>query len=318
MDPKPTRRDSLEAAFDAAQDVPVDPPKEEPKENKPRDESGKFAKPAEEAKAAETQEDPYVKPPKSWKPDFKDKYSGLDPEVRRYLHQREEEQNRGVEPLKLKASRAEAMEAALEPVRQDLESRGISSDAFLRDIIGTATRLQKGSQQEKLQTLMNIAQSYGISLTGQQGDPSSQILQRIQAIESGLTTQQQQREAMEWQEAEKQIQAFSSQEEKYPHFETVRETMGRLIQAGAASDMESAYTKAVRLHDDIFEKDQQKKIDAEISRKKSEADAAAKAAKAAAVSPKTSSPTGSESVTTAKSRRAALEDGFEKLVQGRV
>ena len=75
----------------------------------------------------------------------------------------------------------------------------------------------------------------------------------------------------------------------YPHYDEVRQTMAGLLQAGIADDLEGAYSKAIRMHDDIWEAELHRKAQASEEQKR----AALAKAKTSAKSVKTSTPTGS-------------------------
>ena len=88
--------------------------------------------------------------------------------------------------------------------------------------------------------------------------------------------------------------------------------MASLLQAGLASDLESAYTQAIRLNDELFTSDQaalQAKRDAE---KRDTANRAAKAARGAAVSVRSSTP-GVPAKTNAQDRRSMLAEQFDSM-----
>ena len=335
---KPTRREALAASFEEAEkqetEQEVAPVEAEKPAEKPRDETGKFAK-AEKTEKSDTSEasvaadDKYTKPPKSWKQDFHTHYSGLAPEVRAYLHQREDEQNKGVEPLKQRAQRAEMLEQALGPVAQELAQRGVGLDGFLRDIGQTVWTLARGTPDQKRMTLQNIARQYGVEMAQQAAEAAQQQsgnqnpeLGKLQAELAGLKDhlmrQQQANEQAEWAKVNESIAKFANDAENYPHFSAVRVTMGRLLQTGEADSMETAYSKAVRLHDDIWQQEQERQRAADEAKRKAEKDAAAKAARAAAVSPRSASPAGAsaDDTGTRKGRRATVADAVDRLMGG--
>lgn len=70
-----------------------------------------------------------------------------------------------------------------------------------------------------------------------------------------------------------------------PHFNDVRQEMGRLISAGLAADLDSAYQKAIRTNDAVWAKVQgdesAKRAKAEAERVAKEREAASKAAREA-------------------------------------
>src|SRR6185437_12722421 len=89
-------------------------------------------------------------------------------------------------------------------------------------------------------------------------DPNVQhALQRVQYLEEQIRNQQhlQQQEQQRKQQAEqaeltRQIEEFSSSPNR-PHFESVRDDMSKLLQAGYAESLDDAYDKAVWARPDI-------------------------------------------------------------------
>ncbi len=338
-----TRREQLAEQFAAMEKTEEKPAVEvekveaapEERQERARDEAGKFVK-AEETKPEKKEETPvedkYVKPPKSWKQEYLTHYSGLAPEVRAYLHQREDEQNRGVAPLMQRAQRLEAIERALGPVGQHLNDRGVPLDGFLRDISRTVWVLANGTPDQKRAEVLNIARSYGVEMAQQAAAAAAaqptQADPRLHKVEADLQSLRQERqreielrEQAEWDAAAGAIAQIETDVEKYPHFAAVKVTMGRLIQAGEANSLHDAYTKAVRLNEDVWSQEQARlQVEADTKRKADQA-AAAKAARAAAVSPRTASPTGGQVDNTGgkKGRREALMEAIDRhLGAGRV
>lgn len=337
------RREALEAAFDAtdegtdvaaAVDQAVAEATQEDRghegevagegrvaERPERDEAGRFqGRNDRGAKVEKPVEDQYSKPPKSWRSEMHAQYPNLPPEVRKYLHQREEEQNKGVEPLKNRAARADLLEQSLGPVMQDLQARGVGVDAFLRDIAQTVMVLSRGTIEQKVATLNSIARQYGViaaqgavAAAGNTGDPR---LARLEAQLNGMQAERQaehqRQEQAEWDWAASQVGLIEQNSEKYPYFSEVRVTMGRLIQTGEAKSLDSAYNKAIRLHDGIWAKEQERQNAAAAQKRREEANRAAQAARRGAVSPRSSSPAAeAPSVRGKVDRRSALSAAFD-------
>jgi hypothetical protein len=278
--------------------------------------------------AAAPVDDKYAEAPKSWKPEQREKFKGLPPEVRAYLHTREEEQVRGVEPIKAKAKNFDLIEQALSPIREDLQRVGVPPDRFLADVAVTVATLAKGTPEQKFQTWMQIAQSYGVpvqmiqQLQGQQRGAApqmDQVTQRLLQQVNGLQQQVQgfytAQEAAVLAEVNTELQRFG-EDPANEHFEAVRETMGRLIQAGTASDLKDAYTKAIRLHDDLFESQQAAQRAAQEKAERERKAKAAQAARGNAFSPRSSTPTGTAGGPAPKGRREAIAAAFDQHVGG--
>lgn len=85
-----------------------------------------------------------------------------------------------------------------------------------------------------------------------QQDPAANGAPVFDPAEIETTVKQQVDSALAIQRAQQMITDFEKNTEKYPFFNDVRTVMGQLITSGQASDMDSAYKKAIRLNDDIF------------------------------------------------------------------
>jgi hypothetical protein len=105
--------------------------------------------------------------------------------------------------------------------------------------------------------------------------------------------------------------------EKFPHFDVVREEMAQLLELGKAQDLETAYAKAVRLNDDVWAIEQERLLK-NAQKQTSKAQQVAKA-KAAAVSPKSVTPSGKVAEPTdKKDRRSLLSEQLGEAMSRRV
>jgi len=311
-----------------------------PADGRPRDESGRFAakkpeapieaksdaapaNPTPTAEAAPAADRPA--PPKSWAADKKAHWDKLDPQIAAYINQREEEQARGVEPLR-------KVWQGLAPHLDLIQSKGLTPEYVVKDLLDTAVSLDRAAPQDKLAIWMRVGQSYGVpvhllqGMAQQQGqqpgqvDPQSLALwQELQGVKQHLTMQQQQAEMRVQAEVDSEISAFA-QSDSHPHFEALKDTMANLLQSGMASDLDSAYSKALRLHDDLWQQEQAVQRQNAEAQAKTEKDKAAKAAKANAVSTRTATPGAVAAATSGapKGRRAALEEAFSGVNASRI
>ena len=297
-------------------------------------ETGKFAPGSKEAEAeiaaakvvaakpipaTEKTPEPIVAPqaatiaaPASLSKEIKAKWDGLDPEVRNEFLRREADTQKGVEQLK---ARYQPLDEVLAPVRPLLQQRGLSEADAVKQLFAWQAALANPNKGMAQQALMALAQSHGINLNQapaqeQPNDPNqyiqpvleqtTQLGQRLQAIEQNLTREQTVR-------VNGEITKFS---EGKPHFEKVRYAMGQLMSSGYASNLEDAYNKATWADPDIRqaildEQNAKREADAKAeteAKLKADADAKAKAvldqraqadkARKAAVSPRAGTPAG--------------------------
>ena len=88
--------------------------------------------------------------------------------------------------------------------------------------------------------------------------------------------------------------------------------MIQLLQSGVATTLEDAYAKATRLDENLFESMQQAQQAKSIGQKRTTANQAAKVARGAAVSVRSSTP-GATAATKAQDRRAMLAEQFDSV-----
>jgi hypothetical protein len=323
-------------AIEAEQAAPAAAPEPEPAEaEKPateraRDASGKFAKadaepapkaqkpaPATAQPEAPVEEPVWKRPPASWKKEYHDAWAKADPRLQEYAYQREEQMRAGIEPIRAKAEFADAMNEVIEPYLPTIRGLGIDAPTAVKALMEADNILRTSAPQEKLNYFYRLAQSYGIDLSAQ-GQPAPQApvdpnfvalqneLVRIRGEVSGW--KQQQEEAAN-AALLGEVSQFATKAE---HFEAARPTMIQLLQSGVATTLQDAYDKALRLDEELFAKQVEARQAAALAERKAQADKAAKAARAAAVSVRTSAPGGPTSAKTAD-RRSLLAEQFDGL-----
>ena len=286
-------------------------------ENK-RDENGRFKKakseavaPANEGNQAEPVEE--VKqtrnPWASWKREAQTVLSQLPPETQKLIQEREEQFHKGIEQYKADAYQGRTLGKALAPHMEYLNQVGVAPEQAITTLINAEKILRTADPQTKTNMFMKLAHDYGIdvnSLTNVPFDPYKyQLEQQLQAQQAQLAQIMQSRQIAEEAQLGQTIEQFAQQHE---YFDEVRETMADLLDKGLASDLNDAYSKAVRLNDDVFTRTTQNVQTNPIQR----ANNAAKAAKAAAVQVK-GSPVGGLKPTEAKTTEEAVRNAMAAL-----
>lgn len=332
-----TLRDALSNALDAQEEADTTSTTQTPevttenvttdqaKEGRARDEVGRFKATEKQAEPTTTTA-PVVAPvverkaPTSWKKEYWDAYQKLDPQVADYITQREQQFANGVSTYKQEADRAKEVFEAIAPFQQDLQAHGISAKDWIGQL-GTAHQtLVRGSPEQKLAMFQRLAQDYGIPLQNIQSgqvDPLMQYLsplqEQVRSLQGQLTGWQQQQRDQEQQGIMSEISAFSVNNE---HFEAVRETMAGLLQAGLATDLKSAYDKAIRMNDDLWQASQQQQA-AEAEKQRREAEQAkVNKARANAVSVRSATPIGTMTSGGKKDLRSALSEAVDAHLGG--
>lgn len=301
----PSLRDQLESAIETVVETPevVETELTETKSDRPRDESGKFKKTeevTEETPIAEVQEEvvaeakPAKPRPSSWKKDYEESWGKLDPTLQDYITQREADFAKGVSTYKNQWEQAQPILNTMEKFAPILQQNGVDPAQWINSL-GTAHQtLVYGTPDQKLQMFAQLANDYGVDLNGLTGGQGispqfSMIANELSQIKNQWQQFQSQQEQQEQAQLKSEIDVFSKDK---PYFEDVRETMAGLLQNNMASDLQTAYDKAIRLHDDIWQKIQSEQVKSSQTEQKSKI----AAVKAKAISPKSSSPTANMSI----------------------
>lgn len=329
-----TLRDALSDAFEGVESssdlaVSVDPsitPVEAPSEpERVRDEGGRYARKEQDSPEPVqevTQDQPAPrKAPSSWKKDYWGQFEKLDPNLQGYIEQREQEYAKGVSTYRAEAEKARVLNEAIAPFVPEMQQHGVTPEVEIRNLLSAHHTLVKADPQTKLQMFAKLATDYGVPLqalySGQQGQPMqadpqfSNLLNEINTLRSQMGQIYQTNEQREAQAVATQIESFKA---SAPHFDAVRSTMAGLLQAGMAGDLQSAYEKAIRLHDDVWQQEQARQ--AEAARQRNQQTVAGK--RAIAVSPRSTAPTGQVRQVQGNDIRSALENALNMAESGRL
>ena len=321
-------RDTIENAIESTEPEVTETTSQEVTESvkteKPRDEHGKFAKSSQNASDEVTEafddnneQEVAVKPrPSSWKKDYEEHWGKLDPTLQDYIQQREADYAKGVSTYKNQWDMAAPIMETVRQFEPLLQHHGVAPQQWISQLGNAHAKLVMGSPEQKLETFAQLANDYGVNLgqlTGQSGyDPQfSQLAQELNQIKNQWSSFQSQQEMAEQTQLQNEIASFRDDK---PYFDEVRETMAGLLQNGMANDLQSAYDKAIRLNDDVFQKVQSQQTG------KSEAAQREKvaAAKAKVLSPKSTTPTASagNGGKSASSAREAIMQAMEAHSSG--
>jgi hypothetical protein len=348
------RRSALEAAMDAAleqaeeNEIEQEPVEAEETESEPVAEESDKAEvseqdseePAEGVQAAESEEsdeEPQEEPvkaiprPTTWKKEYLPIWDKLTSgqqltkeeslKLAEYSNQRESEYKKGVSTYKQEADNAKVLVEAIAPFVPEMQAQNISPAAWINNLGRAHMILSKAPYEQKVELFHRLARDYGIqlgeSVAPVQQDPQSYALnQQLAALQSEVQQVRGWREREEQSRLMAEIQRVSSNAEKFPHFEVVREDMAQLLERGLAQDLETAYAKAVRMNDEVFSLEQERLL-AQVKKETSKAQQVAKA-KAAAVSPKSVTPSGVANKADGKDRRSLIAAQLGEAMGGRV
>jgi len=345
------RREQLMAALDAAEEGTLESPIEKDIEVAEKDniseesakeeisaqdheETAEDAEPIEFADKDEAQEEE-VKPitrPSTWKKEYVQIWDKMEAgeqiskedftKFAEYANQRESEYKKGVSTYKAEADRAKSYENAIAPYAQDLQRRGIQPTQYIENLVRAEQILSNAGYDQKVQVFQKLAADYGIQLNGNgqatQLDPyTQQLMNQLNMVNQEVSSIKGRFAQEENQRLMGEIERVRSNVEQFPHFDVVREEMAQLLELGKAQDLETAYKKAVRMNDDVWALEQDRLLkDARQSTIKAQQVAKAKAA---AVSPKSTTPSGKVSnPEDKKDRRSLIAEGLGEAMSRRV
>jgi hypothetical protein len=279
--------------------------------------------------------DEEIKRPTTWKKEYVDVWNKMQEgkpldkaefaKFAEYANQRESEYKKGVSAYKAEADNARQLTEAIGPYIPELQAQGIHPVTWINNLGRAHMVLSKAPYQEKVQMFHRLAQDYGIQLNqdavqmSEQAyvDPyQQQLMQQLQATQQQVQQLSAIREQEENARLTQEINRVSSDKERFPHFDMVREDMAQLLERGLAPNLETAYAKAVRMNDEAYKLEQEKLLKS-ASTQASKAQQVAKA-KATAVSPRSVTPSGQVSKTDAKDRRSLLMANLADAEGGRV
>jgi hypothetical protein len=123
--------------------------------------------------------------------------------------------------------------------------------------LGNAHRtLALGSPEQKLQMFAKLATDYGVPMQAHHGGQVRPAVFACDAERLNAPTQslrRSRRQSAEQARMQQEIQAFKA---NAPHFEAVKGDMASSYRAASSSDLKTAYDKAIRLHDDLWQQEQ--------------------------------------------------------------
>ena len=315
-------------------------------ESSNRDQKGRFKSNAQETSSTDDQEhelvaessdadEEEIKRPTTWKKEYRDVWDKMQEgkpldkaefvKFAEYANQREAEYKKGVSTYKGEADNARQLTEAIGQFAPELQAQGIHPVAWINNLGRAHMVLSKAPYEQKVQMFHRLAQDYGIQLNSDSlqmpeqayVDPyQQQLMQQLQATQQQVQQLSAIREQEENARLSNEISRVSSDKERFPHFEMVREDMAQLLERGLAPNLETAYAKAVRMNDEAYKLEQDKLLRS-ASTQASKAQQVAKA-KATAVSPRSVTPSGQVSKTDAKDRRSLLMANLADAEGGRV
>ena len=300
-----------------------------------RDESGRLlpGKAEKKEEVAPPVEAAPAKPrpprPSSWKKEMWEHYEKLDPTVAEYIVQRENEFAKGVSTYKNEWDQVQPIAKAMAEFAPLLQQHNIKPEQWISNLGNAHKTLALGTPEQKLSAFMKLAGDYQIPVQnlfvqGQDGkvyfNPQVQPYQAPQPAQAPVEDVV--KKILLEQSTAQEISNFAAATDdkgqpKHPHFEAVRATMQGLLQAELATDLADAYKQALMhpRHSDIAASIREQEQKAEAERKAEEQRQAVARARQKVISPRTSTPTVTETGKP-KGVRAAVEAAVEQHLGG--
>lgn len=219
------------------------------------------ADPVEKEEAPEKQEQllNQDKAPSAWSPKARERWNEIPEDLRSEILRREEASAKGVRQLQEETAPMRGFVQTLAPFIQEAAQNAQDPAQYIGGVMATERVLRVGSIDQKFEALLNIADQYKIPLrqiinesVGEEvlKAPSQQQYQIPPEIQKELE------ESRRWREQQTQLSAgdeVTKFAKKNEFFEDLRDDMIKLLEAGVASDLQSAYDKAAKLHPEVSE-----------------------------------------------------------------
>lgn len=265
-----------------------------------------------------------VKPPDSWSPAAKAKFSTLDPDIQAEIARREAEVHKGFTRQDEHRNLGKTFEQAVQPYMAMIRSEGSDPVRATAALLQSAYTLRSGSPDQKEQLVLGLMSQFQIDpnrvfqrLAGgqsqqQQSDPQVvQLRQTVEQLQQRLMQGDQQVQQQEQAQINTTIESFAS-DPKNLYFANVKPEMAALLRDGRAKDLQEAYDMACWARPDIRslllqQQDQQR----QATERGAAADRAAKARRAGSVL--TGSPSGQPASPQAAS--GSLEDDIRAAIR---
>lgn len=206
--------------------------------------------------------------PRTWRPEAAAEWANLPPTVQQEIAKREEDIFKGIEGYKQDATFGRGVQSVIAPYEATLRQYGIDPVQHVGKLMQAHHALALGAPEQKLAFFQQLAQDYGIDLSGAGGqqpyvDPEVQALRaELASVKSVTTTIQQERVSQHKAAIESEVSQFAADPANV-YFKDVVNDMAHLIKTNQAASVKDAYEKAMWLNPVIRAK--------EISRQQAEA-----------------------------------------------
>lgn len=274
---------------------------------------------------------PAIRAPASWKPEAREHWAKLPPQVQQEVARRETEVARTLHESSRAREAVGHLQNVIGPYAQNIAASGSDAVGAIENFLKADNTLRHGSIAEKAQMAANIIKQYGIDivtldqvLAGQtpQHDPATQMqeqwrremqqqLQPVMGFFNQMQTQRQQAMQKINQTAGGEVEAFA-QDAAHEFYDDVRHDMADIIDMytarGQSISLQDAYDRAININPQISAIVAQR---AETQRATANAQAAQRARRAAASISGSPAPAGARPGVAGDDRRAEIEAAWD-------
>lgn len=217
--------------------------------------------------------------PSSWTAAGKAEWAKLSPVAQQEVTKRESDFHKGVEQYREAATYGQSIQRAIAPFENTIKHFNVTPEVAIQTLFKTDHTLRYGTPEQKLSTIHQIAQNFGIDLS----QPAPQIDHNALRLQQQLDARDQELQQLKTSQQQRENDELNSHIEQAKqgkeHFDVVRNEMSALLQAGTAKDLNEAYEMAVWARPDLRQSLLNKQIE---ERRAEEARVAAQARAASA------------------------------------
>lgn len=189
--------------------------------------------------------------PASWTKEMREHFAKLPKEVQDYIDVREKQMADGLKGANEYVYFGREMKDALSPYSHIIQEQGLSPAKAVQSLMNVHVALSKGTDDQKLDFLKKIANSYGIDINGFQAGTEKEVryppeiqavIDRLNRVESIYQEFYQNDQQANYDRARSVVESFAN-DAAHPYFDEVADEIVIFFEKGL--DLDEAYEKAV-------------------------------------------------------------------------
>lgn len=205
-----------------------------------------------------------LKAPAAWRPEVREKWGALDPEVRAEVNRRESEMQRVLQNGAQARQFVDAFERLVQPYEVFIRAENSNPLQAVDNLMRTAAELRVGTPASKAQLVAGLIQNFGIDvqmldsiLAGQRPQAQQQQQQVFHdpRVDQLLAREQRMHQENDMRMQQQIAQELSTFAEKHEFYGDVQQLMADLVEMkgkrGEPIDLEKIYTQACQMHEGV-------------------------------------------------------------------